>query len=199
MDVAKRRTRTMTPDLLAKLAIARVAAAAAKQKIALESHPAKVEKMQKRLDELKMADPEANHIVVRPETEPPEPIAPPPPPIKPAEAEIPKEPVKPILADSEDDEPEPPKREKKKKKKGKTTIIQESSSSSSSSDEDNHVIYIKKKKNKKHHKYEKLRIPKPQPVPPPPEPPIVLHKAEHPYMPPIPTFGRPVSRFARRF
>ena len=204
---AKKKGRTMSPDMLAKLAVARVAALKAKERLVLENYPLKVEKMQKKLEDLKMSDPDPVRLKANKklqETETSEEIALVATELKePVDLKVePKAPMKPILQESGDeDEAAPPVREKrKKKKKGKTVIIQQSSSSESSSseDEDNHVIYIKKKKKKNSKsKFERLVIPKVRPPPPPPSAPP---PAPPPVLAPVPPlFRAPISRFGRHF
>ena len=181
------RTRTMTQDLLEKLAIARVAAAAAKRDIAAKGNLGKIENLNKKIQKLTVTEPldqtiRETHAEAPPINEPiNEPIKEP--------VKEPKKP-KPVLEESSDDEEEPPPKKKKKKKHKKPIIIRDETSSDSSSDDDNNYIYIKKSKKKKD-KFQRIAIPKqaPLPSPPPPPPPPPVQE--------LPVYTIPESNFKR--
>ena len=184
--------RTMTPDMLDKLRLAREKAAQVKKELTAGGNVAKIEHLNKKLQKLKPPSAEGdspfqtpNEVQIGIKRGTPS-----------KEPEVKLE-IKPVLEESGSEEEEEPvvvKKPKKAKKPKKPVVVVEESSSSSSDDESSNVIYIKKKS--KNSKYQKIVIPKPQPAPII-QTPVVLPT----YSAPTPQFKAPVSRFIpnRRF
>ena len=160
-----KRTRQMTPELIAKLAEARKKALEIKQKLKEGGDKAKLEHYQEKLKKLsikkekgtKVAD---NCLPLKPQEEEP---------IKPQEEEPIKlkeeEPIKPDeepikLLDSRGNRGVPLKKDKKKVVPLRRKIIVETSNEDTDTDDDEPIIYIRKIKKKM------IRPPTPPPEPP---------------------------------
>ena len=163
--IKKKKTRTMSPDMLAKLALAREAAKIAKQKNSKFTQMKKDIDIQAKIDkkndilakhELMIRNKELKETVIKEELK---------------ETVIKETVIKEEL--KEEEEEEKPIIKKKKPKKKPIVIVQESSGDDDSDDDDN-IIYIKKKSKKKTVKEVDTPIYTPSP-------PLSLHRPINPF------------------
>ena len=172
--IKKKKTRTMSPDMLAKLALAREAAKIAKQKNSKFTQMKKDIDIQAKIDkkndilakhELMIKNKELKNNVIKEELK--ETV------IK--ETVIKEELKETVIKEElkEEEEEEKPIIKKKKPKKKPIVIVQESSGDDDSDDDDN-IIYIKKKSKKKTVKEVDTPIYTPSP-------PLSLHRPINPF------------------
>jgi hypothetical protein len=158
--IKKKKTRTMSPDMLAKLALAREAAKIAKQKNSKFTQMKKDIDIQAKID--KKNDILAKHKLMIRNKELKETVI---------KEELKETVIKEEL--KEEEEEEKPIIKKKKPKKKPIVIVQESSGDDDSDDDDN-IIYIKKKSKKKTVKEVDTPIYTPSP-------PLSLHRPINPF------------------
>jgi hypothetical protein len=167
--IKKKKTRTMSPDMLAKLALAREAAKIAKQKNSKFTQMKKDIDIQAKIDkkndilakhELMIRNKELKNNVIKEELK---------------ETVIKEELKETVIKEElkEEEEEEKPIIKKKKPKKKPIVIVQESSGDDDSDDDDN-IIYIKKKSKKKTVKEVDTPIYTPSP-------PLSLHRPINPF------------------
>lgn len=123
-----KKTRTMTPEMLEKLKIARERAMEVKKELAKKNEATKINEQETKLNKRKSKLAEKTAPTITQEIQ---------------EKNVPE------AEDSEEEQEEQPviiKKEKKKPKKKPVVIVQESDSES---DDDNNVVYIKRKSKKK--------------------------------------------------
>jgi hypothetical protein len=167
--IKKKKTRTMSPDMLAKLALAREAAKIAKQKNSKFTQMKKDIDIQAKIDKkndilakhkLMIRNKELKETVIKEELK---------------ETVIKEELKETVIKEElkEEEEEEKPIIKKKKPKKKPIVIVQESSGDDDSDDDDN-IIYIKKKSKKKTVKEVDTPIYTPSP-------PLSLHRPINPF------------------
>jgi hypothetical protein len=167
--IKKKKTRTMSPDMLAKLALAREAAKIAKQKNSKFTQMKKDIDIQAKIDKkndilakhkLMIRNKELKNNVIKEELK---------------ETVIKEELKETVIKEElkEEEEEEKPIIKKKKPKKKPIVIVQESSGDDDSDDDDN-IIYIKKKSKKKTVKEVDTPIYTPSP-------PLSLHRPINPF------------------
>lgn len=161
--------RTMTPELLEKLKVAREKANEVKKKMKAEGDVARIAHLEKRLAKLKppSKEPELNN----------------------KEKELKEKDEK--LPTVEEEEEEQPQKIKKKKPKKKPVVIYDQSSSSSS-DDDSQVVYVKRKSK---NKYKRAPAPQPAPIQQQPPPPPVTKVIQNPN----PFYGYHLNRMINQY